>query len=292
MADREGETVKGLAMRSAYEKRMIRVLEYIHENPAADMSLDTLADVAAMSRFHWHRVFFGMTGETCAQAVRRIRMNRAACWLRQSDLPVEEIAAKVGYPSPQSFGRVFRSAYGMAPVQFRKDGAVGAPQLQIRERPHPMHDVTVEAAPARRLAAIAHKGSYLEIGGAFEKLGAIAASRNLWPEVEAMVGVYLDDPDATAPEDLRSYAGLELKAGAGTPEGLEELSIAGGEVARLRFVGPYAGLHAAYGYLFGQWLPDSGREPGDQPCYEIYVNHPGDTAPEDLITDICLALKP
>jgi AraC family transcriptional regulator len=60
-------------MSQSYEKRMLRVLQYIHDNPAGDMSLDRLADEAAMSRFHWHRVFRAMTGETCAQAVRRVR---------------------------------------------------------------------------------------------------------------------------------------------------------------------------------------------------------------------------
>nr|MCU0854535.1 AraC family transcriptional regulator [Paracoccaceae bacterium] len=49
-----------------YEDRLLRVLDHIAENPAGDLSLDALADVAAMSRFHWHRVFHAMTGETAA----------------------------------------------------------------------------------------------------------------------------------------------------------------------------------------------------------------------------------
>lgn len=85
-------------MAGQYEDRMLRVLEHIHANPAGDLSLDALADVAAMSRFHWHRVFHVMTGETCAQAVRRIRLYRAAEWLTGTDLPVAEIARRVGYP--------------------------------------------------------------------------------------------------------------------------------------------------------------------------------------------------
>lgn len=271
---------------------MLRVLEHIHANPAGDLSLDALADVAAMSRFHWHRVFYNMTGETCAQAVRRIRMNRAACWLRQSDQPVEEIARQVGYPSVQSFGRAFRAAYGLPPAQFRDAGRVEAPQLRIRDTPHPVYEFAIETAPPRRLAAIPHKGPYLAIGGAFEKLGAIVAARGLWPDVTAMVGVYPDDPDVTPPEQLTSYAGLALRDGADLPEGLEEIRLTGGPVARLRHVGPYAGLHAAYGYLFGAWLPALGRDPADQPCYEIYRNTPAEAAPEDLVTDICLRLKP
>ncbi|MEM9127216.1 MAG: AraC family transcriptional regulator, partial [Pseudomonadota bacterium] len=72
-------------MATSYEDRVLRVLAYIHENPAGDLSLDALADVAAMSRFHWHRVFRALTGETCAQAVRRIRLHRAAGWLVRTD---------------------------------------------------------------------------------------------------------------------------------------------------------------------------------------------------------------
>jgi len=75
---------------------MLRVLKHIHTNPDADLSLDALADVAAMSRFHWHRVFSAMTGETCARAVRRIRLNRAACWLVSTEWSVPDIAGRIG----------------------------------------------------------------------------------------------------------------------------------------------------------------------------------------------------
>lgn len=55
-----------------YEVRLLRVLAHIHDHVDGDLSLDALADVACMSRFHWHRVFRAMTGETLADAVRRI----------------------------------------------------------------------------------------------------------------------------------------------------------------------------------------------------------------------------
>jgi AraC family transcriptional regulator len=279
-------------MRSDYEKRMLRVLEHIHTNPAGDLSLDALADVAAMSRFHWHRVFHAMTGETCAQAVRRIRLNRAACWLVRTEWPVAEVAARVGYPSAQSFGRAFKSAYGMAPVQFRTSGKEDAPHLLQRKGDIPMFDVVTETAPARRLAAIAHRGPYIEVGRAFETAGAMIGARNLWPQTRGMAAVYLDDPSAVEPQDLRAFAGFELIEGAALPDGFEEIAIPGGPVARLRFRGPYAGLHKGYDHLYCTWLPNSGRDPGDAPAYEVYVNTPGDVAPADLLTDICLPLKP
>ncbi len=278
-------------MASAYEKRIIRVLDYIHDNPDADLSLDVLADIAAMSRFHWHRVFHGMTGETCADAVRRIRLNRAASWLSQTDQPVARIAERIGYANEQSFVRAFRMAYRMTPNAFRKNGAWTPETRAFLMEKETMFDVDVTTAPARRLAALPHKGPYLEIGEAFEKVTAIASSRNLWPAVRSVVGIYYDDPSAVPEAELRSHAGLDLAPDSDLPDGLEEVNIPGGTIARLRFKGPYAGLKSAYDYLYGEWLPSSGREPGNSPCYEVYLNAPAEVAPEDLLTDICVPLK-
>ena len=76
------------------------------------------------------------------------------------------------------------------------------------------------------------------------------------------------------------------------PEGMEVVDLPAGDVARLRFKGPYAGLQRGYDHLYGMWLPKSGREPGDAPVFEIYHNTPRDVPPADLITDICLPLAP
>jgi len=108
-------------MSSHSERRILRVLAHIHDNPGDDLSLDSLADVAAMSRFHWHRVFQAMTGETCAQAVRRLRMYRAARWLDRTDWPITRIPAKVGYANTTSFSRAFGEMVGCSPVSFRKN---------------------------------------------------------------------------------------------------------------------------------------------------------------------------
>ncbi len=110
-----------------YEDRLVRVLNYIHDNPTGDLSLDNLADVAAMSRFHWHRVFHAMTGETCAQVVRRMRLHRAAGRLVREGTSVDQIASECGYPNPRSFAQAFRASYGMSLPPFAKRGAFVRP---------------------------------------------------------------------------------------------------------------------------------------------------------------------
>jgi len=47
----------------------------------------------------------------------------------------------------------------------------------------------------------------------------------------------------------------------------------------------------AYRWLFGVWLPGSGYQEEDAPTFEVYLNDPRDTSPQDLLTDIHLPLK-
>ncbi len=274
-----------------YEKRLLRVIDHIHANPAGDLSLDTLADVAALSRFHFHRVFHAMTGETAAEAVRRVRMHRAACWLVQTDAPVADVGQRTGYPGVKSFARTFAAHYGLGPASFRKRGEMTSPLLLHHRKGHQMFDVEIRNEPARRLAAVAHRGPYLQIGQSFEKLGAILGGRGLAGQMQGAVGVYYDDPNAIPAQDLRSHAGAVLPPGLALPDGLDDVRVPPGRYACLRFRGPYAGLQAAYDYLFGPWLAQSGADLGDAPAIEVYLNTPMDTAPDDLLTDVCMPLK-
>ena len=69
------------------------------------------------------------------------------------------------------------------------------------------------------------------------------------------------------------------------------MTIVGGEYAVLRHKGPYADMRGSYQFLYGTWLPQSGREPADAPCVEEYLNTPRDTAPTELTSDIYLPLR-
>ena len=276
---------------SQYEDRLLRVIDYIHRNPAGDLSLDALADVAAMSRFHWHRVFRAMTGETCAQAVRRIRLHHAACEIARGDRPVDLIAAGVGYSDRDSFDRAFLAQYGVTPAAFRGRGAP-RPILPPRKAATLMYPIEIRETPSRRLIGLPHRGAYFRISEAFARLGVLMQTRELYGQVGPMVGLFYDDMSQVPEAELRSFAALVAPDDLPLPEGLEEVRTPGGDHAILTHRGPYATLSDAYDYLFGTWLPASGREPADAPAYEYYHNDPTDTAPADLLTDIGLPLKP
>jgi len=270
--------------------RILRVIDYIHAHAAEDLSLDQLADVAAMSRFHWHRVFTAIMGASPAQIIRSVRMHKASMLLLRTALPIPKIAAHVGYPNDRSFVRAFKDAYNQTPNAFR---AAGVPRNAAHLHPKgeiQMFDVDIQTIPHRHLAALAHRGDYAEGSVAYQKVATIISAGGHWPQTLGMAGVYYDNPDVTPTEDLRSHAGV-LWEGKAVPDGLEEVKLDGGRYAVLHFKGPYAGLSEAYGYLYGAWLATSQETLRDAPSYEHYLNDPSNTAPADLLTDIHMPLS-
>ena len=278
-------------MANEYERRLQRVVDHIHDHPAGDLSLDALADVAALSRFHFHRVYTAVVGETAASTVRRMRLHRAAVALVQGTDPVPVIARAVGYPQIASFTRAFAGHHGLTPAAFRNRGELRPFPLLSAKKGTLMYPVITRTDPARRLAAVAHKGPYPEINRAFEKLGSTVAARGFYGRLGHMVGVYYDSPADVKPADLRSHAGLEAPADLPINAPLVEVTLPAGRLAVLTFTGPYAGLPAAYDQLMGIWLPQSGEVPADSPIFEVYLNSPMDTAPEALVTEVCLPLQ-
>jgi AraC family transcriptional regulator len=277
-------------LQAPYQDRVFRVIDHIYANPGADLRLDELADMAAMSRFHWHRVFRAVTGETLAEAVRRIRMGQAAYWLISTGWPMDQVARASGYPNLQSFTRTFAETHGLPPAAYRKRGAL-VPGLPPKPKgAHPRLPVLITNLPARRLAALAHKGAYQNIGASFEKAAAVFATRNLGTSMQGLIGVFLDDPAATNAPALRSHAGVIVSDDFVVPPPLAEVLLPGGRHAVMTYKGPYAGLSAAYDYLYASWLPGSGHDVGASPVFEHYLNSPADTPPEALLTDVCLPL--
>jgi AraC family transcriptional regulator len=96
-------------------RRLSRVVEFIEERLEGRLALRELADVAALSPFHFLRAFRRATGLTPHAYVTARRMERALRLLLTTDRPVLEIAARLGYANPAHFRRAFRRAFGVAP---------------------------------------------------------------------------------------------------------------------------------------------------------------------------------
>jgi AraC-like DNA-binding protein len=95
---------------------IIHLLRKDMHNPP---SLDMLAREFGRSPFHLSRVFSEVTGSTIPAVLRKIRMERAACLLRDSGKSITEIAFEVGYSSLGAFNRAFQDQFQTTPSEYR-----------------------------------------------------------------------------------------------------------------------------------------------------------------------------
>jgi AraC family transcriptional regulator len=296
----------------AVERTVARIAQTLDEA----LDLDALARQAALSPFHFHRVFRGMVGETPLELHRRLRLERAASQLIARGMSVTAIAFDAGYETHEAFTRAFRQAYGTSPSAFRQlaenalnePGCAGPPRIHLAARSsvhfnpdaprEPIHfikgetamNVTIEQIPELRVATIHHVGPYNRISEAFERLGAVAGRAGLLQEGAMMLAIFHDDPETTPAEELQSDAGLTVRDGARLPEGVVELRLPAGPYARATHLGPYTTLGDTWSRLMGEWLPASGKRVGAGPSFEVYKNTPENAAPEELRTELYLPL--
>ena len=273
-----------------YRERLNRVRAYIGAHLDTPLNLDELADIACLSRFHWHRVYRGLTGETVWQTVRRLRLQRAALELATGTEPVAKIAERSGYANARAFSKAFRDDYGLPPLRYRAEGGHRRYDNDQWQEHTAMYDVRIETRPAGKVMGLVHTGPYIEISATFDRFGAELAARQLQPESKGMAALYFDDPDITPPEQLRALSGLLLAEGESASEGFETGELPAGRYAILTHKGPYAELGKAYGWFFGAWLSGSGETPAKVPPMEFYLNTPLDAAPPELLTEIHMAL--
>ena len=274
-----------------YSDRFDRVMEHVYAHLEDDISFDRLAEVACLSPYHWSRIYAAMRGETIAASIRRLRLQRAADRLANSDLDIAIVAERAGYGSTDTFGRAFKEAFGSAPAAYRATGAHAAFKAASAAEDAHGFPVSVVTLPERRCAGIDHQGSYMEIDRAMGKLFGALAARNGVPSNPAMIGVFFDDPDLGEETALRSRACLPVADGTVIEPPMVESVLRGGLYARLAYTGPYAAMRGAYRWLLGVWLPSSGYEPDDAPIFEAYLNDPRDTPQAALRTDIHLPLR-
>ncbi|MCE9521761.1 MAG: AraC family transcriptional regulator [Alphaproteobacteria bacterium] len=115
-----------LAPSSGDARRVSAVLRYIEHNADGAIDLDRLAAMAAISKYHFLRVFRRVTGLTPYKFLLGVRMRRAAVRLRTSRAPVSQIAFEAGFGDLSTFNKRFRDLFGATPSRFRLRAGVAA----------------------------------------------------------------------------------------------------------------------------------------------------------------------
>ena len=102
-----------------WRARLERAAALLSERLDNPPSLKELAGAAAVSPYHFHRIWRALTNETVSQTVLRLRLEASQALLQARDASVAETAMAVGFGTPQSFARAFRRHTGLTPTEHR-----------------------------------------------------------------------------------------------------------------------------------------------------------------------------
>lgn len=102
------------------DRQMLQVADYVNEHLAQEIKISELAQLTRMSHFHFSRLFKQAFGISPHQYVIEQRVEKAKQLLKQSQLPIVEIAMLCGFSSHSHLGKCFRQYTRMSPKQYRE----------------------------------------------------------------------------------------------------------------------------------------------------------------------------
>ena len=312
-----------------YRARINRAIDYIEAHIDEELSLASIANVANFSRYHFHRIFSAMLGETVNRFIQRVRIERAATQLvanpRKS---ITEIALDCGFSGSATFARAFKDYFKMSASEWRDGGyskicktnsndsqtdgntgkefnlsssyIVGEHYNQtwrISKMNKDQVKIEVKKVPEFTVAYTRYIGPYKGdealFKRLFEKLFTWAGPRNLisFPDTK-VIAVYHDNPDLTDESKLRVSACISVPKDTKVDGDLGKMQITGGIYAIGHFELNVDEYEEAWKMMYGEWLPQSGYQPDDRACYELYLNDPNEHPSHKHIVDIYIPVKP
>ncbi|MBN2610677.1 MAG: AraC family transcriptional regulator [Bacteroidales bacterium] len=310
---------KTKSIENEYWSRINKTFDYIENHLEHQFTLDELAGVANFSKFHFHRIFMALVGETPFHFIQRVRLERAASMIAMKNHEsISEIAFKCGFTDISIFSRNFKNHFGRSASLYRKEKfeisnlsqqesnteqntdrsfiyfCQHTKTIKWRTNMELNKSVEVKELPKMTLAYIRHIGPYKGDEKLFEriwnKLFAWASPRGLigGPGFKSLI-IYHDDPNITEEDKLRMSVCITVPPDTKVDGevGKMEIEAAKYGVARFELTGQQ--FQQAWDWVYGQWLPTSGYQPDDKPCFEMYPEEPKDGK---FIVDICVPVKP
>jgi len=318
---------KKIFPKEEYISRINKVIDYIQKNLTENLELDTLAGVASFSKYHFHRIFKALMDESLNHYIQRLRIEKAAFQLiYNKKKTITEIALDCGFSGSSPFARVFKSTYQMSATKWRSEGFINSKIGTIKSKNRKVVSNTCKALsvsdmyidsvsnnltwrikmnnqdqisaevkelPAMTVAYVRHVGDYKGnqelFGKLIGKLMKWAGPRGLLQEKNLqLLSVYYDDPEITDNDKLKLDVCITIPKNFKVDGEIGKMIISGGKYVVARFEIKAKEFKDAWNLLYKNWLPNSGFQPDDKPCYELYHNDPKEHPEGKHIVDICI----
>ena len=275
-----------------YVQRINKVVAYINNHLDETLDLKTLANEAALSDFHFHRIFKALKGEAIGGYITRLRLEATARLLRYTALTIEEIAFNIGYETSASLSKTFKKQYGISPTEYRTNKDTYIMKKEIINPDLALKTPKIVTLEPKNLIYVALTGAYgsLNYGKAYEQLWAVIKAQKLFTKGIEPICISYDDPKITEGSLQRSDVCLAIHKPATPQEEVSCKTLAGGKYAVFFYQGSYENLSQVYDTAV-RWVIDHQYTLREEPFFEKYLNDARRTPKEKLKTEIYIPIN-
>lgn len=275
-----------------YIQRINKVVAYINNHLDETLELKTLANEAALSDFHFHRIFKALKGEAIGGYITRLRLEATARLLRYTALTIEEIAFNIGYETSASLSKAFKKQYGISPTEYRTNKDTYIMKKEIINPDLALKTPKIVTLEPKNLIYVALTGAYgsLDYGKAYEQLWAVIKAQKLFTKGIESICISYDDPKITEGSLQRSDVCLAIHKPATPQDEVSCKTLAGGKYAVFFYQGSYENLSQVYDTAV-RWVIDHQYTLREEPFFEKYLNDARRTPKEKLKTEIYIPIN-
>lgn len=296
-----------------YINRINKALQFIDQNLDAELTLDSVAEIACYSPFHFHRIFKAITSESLNSYINRRRIEKAAAVLMyQPQVSIAELSLQFGFNSNASFTRSFKKYYGISPAGFRKtlpnrfskisqteskngqESGVFEKYIcninQLKNWLYMNAKIEIKKMPQLNLACVTSIG-VKGIADAYDELLKWVIPQGLLDHPEnKMITIYHDSFKITSPDKVRMSACIKLTQPA-KPNGKIHLrTIEEGKYIVGRFEITLAEFEKSWSSLF-IWMNENGYKKAEKNPFEIYHNNFKEHPEKKCMVDFCIPIE-
>lgn len=256
-----------------------RSLNYIYKYIDTNITLEELAKLNSVSKYHFHRIFKEETGENLSDRITSIRLQKAANLLVTNKYStISEISHLCGYASHTSFIKAFKKRFSYTPSQW-KNGSYKSFSKDKHDFKDDFYkefksiEPTIKVIPKKTCAYIRHKGyDFVSLSKLWQRLLAFAYENDM--QNNTQIGLYHDNTIIIPHEECNYIAAIEVSSDFKPINSISKFEVLESLYAIFHYKGIYGDVCKLMTYIYHYWMPNSGYEAKTLPAFAIYhKNH-------------------
>ncbi|AJS57301.1 AraC family transcriptional regulator [Paenibacillus sp. IHBB 10380] len=279
-----------------------RAIDYMEEHLLDHITIESIAEQANASVFHFQRTFAILTDISVGEYLRRRRLTIVAQELSDTNIKIIDLAYKYGYDTPEAFSKAFRKQHGVTPSEARNNmgklksynrlviqvSLKGAEPMKYRI----VERESFEVVGVKREFSLVNDENLKDIPEFWNDVNLDGTSDLLFKlnkgDIKGVLGVCIDNRDTQSKQTMDYWVATEYEGE--LPEGLLKLEVPASKWGVFEVHGPMPGaMQKAWKQIFSEWFPSNHYEHASTLELEVYSDE--DPFSPNLYSEIWIPLK-